>query len=91
MNDGGDAILLDRPGDQFAVAGRTIDERHRGREQIAESGRQIVEHDDGIAGVDQLMYHVAADVTGAARDQNRHYCPRLGLGHLAARRQKKSL
>ena len=37
-----------------------------------EAGRQIVEHDDALAGVDQRVDHVAADIAGAAGDQDRH-------------------
>ena len=42
------------------------------RHQEAKAGRQIVEHDHRLAGVDQLVHHVAADIAGPARDQDRH-------------------
>jgi hypothetical protein len=45
---------------------------HLARHQEAKSGRQIVEHDHRLAGIDQLMHHVAADIAGPARDQDRH-------------------
>ena len=38
----------------------------------SEAGRQIVEHDHALAGVDQRVHHVAADIAGAAGDQDRH-------------------
>ena len=46
-----------------------------------EAGREIVEHDDPLAGVEQRMDHVAADIAGAAGDQDRHA---LGLLQLPA-------
>jgi hypothetical protein len=72
MDDGGDAVLMDGLGHQRAVAGRAGDEGHRARDQEAEAGRQIVEHDHGLAGIDQGMHHVAADIAGAAGHQDRH-------------------
>ena len=38
----------------------------------SEAGRQIVEHDHALAGIEQLEHHVAADVAGAAGDENGH-------------------
>ncbi len=35
-------------------------------------GREVVEHHDRLAGIHELENHVAADIAGAARDQNRH-------------------
>ena len=43
-----------------------------GRDRPAEAGREIVEDDDLLAGVEQLPDHVAADIAGAAGDQNAH-------------------
>ena len=40
------------------------------------SGAQVVEHDDALAGVAQSVDHVAADIAGAAGNQDRHQpCP----------------
>ena len=39
-----------------------------------ESSRKIVEHDDALAGRDERVDHMAADVAGAAGDQDRHVC-----------------
>jgi hypothetical protein len=36
------------------------------------SGREIIEHDDVFAGVNQLTDHVTADVAGAAGNEDRH-------------------
>ena len=72
MDDGVDAVARDRLFDQLAVAGRADDERDLAGHQEAESGRQVVEHDHRLAGVVELVHHVAADVAGPARDQDRH-------------------
>ena len=42
------------------------------RHRPVEAGGEIVEHDHALAGVDQRVDHVAADVAGAAGDQDRH-------------------
>ena len=36
---------------------------------------EIVEHDDALAGVDERVNHVAADIPGAAGDQDGHGLP----------------
>jgi heptosyltransferase I len=43
-----------------------------GRQRRGEAGRQVVEHHHALAGVDQFVHHVAADVAGAAGDQHGH-------------------
>ena len=58
--------------DQVCVADVADDELCRRRHRPAESGRQIVEHHDLLAGVEQLKNHVAADIAGAASDQYAH-------------------
>ncbi len=75
MDDGGDAVLVDGLAHQRAVAGRAGDERHRARNEEAEAGRQIVEHDHALAGVDECVHHMAADIAGAAGHQDRHDLP----------------
>jgi hypothetical protein len=37
-----------------------------------EAGRKIVKNDDALAGREERVDHVAADVAGAAGDQDRH-------------------
>ena len=64
--------LADETGDQRLVAGLADDERHALGNGPVEAGGQIVEHDDALAGVDQRMDHVAADIAGAAGDQDCH-------------------
>ena len=58
--------------DQFAVAGRAGDEGDEARDEEAKTGGQVVEHDLRLAGIDERMHHVAADIAGPAGDQNRH-------------------
>ena len=72
MDDGADVVPVDGLGHQLAVAGRADHEGDAGRDQEAEAGRQVVEHGDALAGVDQRMHHVAADIAGAAGHQDRH-------------------
>ena len=48
------------------------DERHTLRNRPVEAGREVVEHNDLFAGRNQRVDHVAADVSGAASDQDRH-------------------
>ena len=54
------------------VADIAFDELGLIRHRPAEAGRQIVENDDVLAGVEQLEHHMAADEAGPARDQNTH-------------------
>ena len=72
MNDGIDAVLGDDRARKFAVAGIALIERHAVGDRPAKAGRQIVEHDHVGAGVQQFVNHVAADIAGAAGDQNSH-------------------
>jgi hypothetical protein len=58
--------------DQRLVAGLADDQRHTLGHGPLEAGREIIEHDDVLAGIDQLIDHVAADIPGAASDQDRH-------------------
>ena len=59
-------------GDQRLVAGVADDRQQRLGQRGAKAGRQIVEHDDALAGVDQLVNRMAADVACAAGDQHGH-------------------
>ncbi len=72
MDDGVDAMASTAAGDQRLVADVALDETRPVRHRPAEPGRQIVEHHDLLAGVEQLEHHVAADIAGAAGDQNAH-------------------
>src|SRR5476649_180952 len=80
MDDRGHAVLRDGLGHQLAVAGVAGDEGNRARDQESETGRQVVEHDDRFTRVDEFVHHMAADIAGAASDQDRHDRPRLAFG-----------
>ena len=47
-------------------------QRRSFRQRQEEPGRQIVDHDDGLARVHQRMHHVAADIAAATCHQNGH-------------------
>ena len=72
MGDGVDRVLLDQARHQVRVAGIADDELRSFGDAPGEAGREIVENDDGLAGVEQAESHVAADIAGAAGHQNAH-------------------
>ena len=72
MDDGGYLALRDQAGNQGIVAGLADDEGNAARYRPFESGGQVVEHDHALAAFDEGVDHVAADITGAAGDQNGH-------------------
>ena len=72
MDDRLDVMLADELRHQRLVAGLADDERHAFGDRPAMAGGQIVEHDDAFAGIGQFQHHLAADIAGAAGDQNRH-------------------
>ena len=73
MGDRLDLVLLDEPADQAAVAKIADRERRRFRNRPGEPGREVVDDDDLLAGVDQSQRHVTADIAGAAGNQNAHF------------------
>jgi hypothetical protein len=50
----------------------TDDEGGAIRYRPIETGREVVEHHDALAGIDERMNHVASDIAGAAGDLDRH-------------------
>src|SRR5262245_26679311 len=60
-----------------------------------ETGREVVEHHDALAGIDERMNHMASDIAGAAGNQDRHArgplispgVAGLGLGNIRWRRE----
>src|SRR6202040_1683463 len=72
MDDGVDAMLADQPRHQRLIAGLADDQRPPLGDRPVEARRQIVEHDHALAGIGELVDHVAADIAGAARDQDCH-------------------
>ena len=72
VNDRVDPVPRDQRGDQRLIAGIADHELGGLRHRPFESGRQVVEHHDRFARVDERMHHVAADIARAPRDQNAH-------------------
>ena len=70
MNHGLHAVLAQQAGDQLPV---TDVAHHQGRvgHRLPEAARQIIQNDDRFATFTQLQDHMAADISRAARDQNR--------------------
>ena len=57
------------------VADIADDRQHRLRQRGGKAGGEVVEHDDALAGIDQRMHGVAADIACASRDQYGHGFP----------------
>ena len=70
MHDGVDRVLAEHALDQRAIADVADDELARRAYRFAKSGAEIVEHDDRLAALAQLQRDVAADVAGAAGDED---------------------
>src|SRR5450432_2820241 len=79
MDDRIDSVVCDKRGHKGLIPAIADDKRRALRNGPIEPGRQIVEHDDALAGVGEGMRHVAADVAGAAGDQNGHVGVRMSL------------
>ena len=76
MGQGVDAVLEDRLRHEGLVGHVADDELHALRDRPVETGGQIVQDDDLLmAGVEERQHHVAADVAGTTRHQNRHLTP----------------
>ena len=79
MGDGVDLVLGDQTCDQGLVAKIADDQGRLRRNRPGESRREIVDHDDLFAGVQQAQHHMAADIPGAACHQHAHLkLPRSG-------------
>ena len=72
MNDRFDLVPLHDAAHQLAVAGLAVDQWHVLRDRPAKAGREIVDHHHPLAGIDQRVDHVAADITGTAGDEDGH-------------------
>ena len=70
MHHGIDAALTQQFVDANFITGIGDDELGTDH-GLRESGAQIVDDDDALAGLDELQHDVAADVAGAASDENR--------------------
>ncbi len=73
MDNGLDALLPQEAAEQLGIADVADDELGRLGDGPLEAGGQIVEHDDRLAGINQLQHHMAADIAGSAGDQDRHF------------------
>ena len=72
MDDRLDVVSRDGFGHEVLVAEVADDQRDALGHGPAKAGREIVEDDRLFAGVEQFQHHVGADITGAARHQDRH-------------------
>jgi len=77
VDDRFDIVLPDQRGDQRLVADIADDQLHPLGQRLGKSGREIVEHQHPLAGIDEIVHRMAADIARAARDQDGHgVCPR---------------
>ena len=67
-----DAVIAQKPRHQRLIAGLADNEGCAFGDGPAVPGREIVEHDDAFAGIDHIVHHLAADITGSSGDQDRH-------------------
>src|SRR5262249_8739493 len=95
MDNGVDPVLRDQRSHARLVTDVADHERRALRYRPIETGREVVEHHDALAGVDERMNHMASDIAGAAGDQDRHArgplispgVAGLGLGNFHWRRE----
>src|SRR5438309_6748514 len=78
MHDRADPALVDDAVEKHRLGDRALVERHVVGHDLARAVRQIVNHRDAPAGVLQRQHGMAADITGAAGDED------CGFGHAAA-------
>jgi hypothetical protein len=72
MDNGVDPVLRDQRGHARLVTDVADDEQRALRYCPIETGREVVEHHDALAGVDERMNHVTSDIASAAGDQDCH-------------------
>src|SRR5713101_5218622 len=70
-------VVADQPRHQCLISSFTDDERRAFGNGPTKAGGEVIEHYDAFTGVDQFMNHLAADIAGAAGDQECHECDRL--------------
>ena len=81
VNDCLDTMLTDQAGDQRLITSVADDKRGLLGYGPAKAGRQIVENDNALAGIDKLQNHVTADVAGTAGNQEPSFAhPEYPLG-----------
>jgi hypothetical protein len=72
MDDGGYLPFRDQACDESIIARLADDELYASGYRLLESHRKVVEDHDALAALDKGVDHVAADIPGAAGDQNGH-------------------
>jgi hypothetical protein len=72
MNNSIDPMGEDQGGNETFVSGLSNKKWRPARDRRSIAGRQVVEHNDGLAGVRECMHHMAADISGAASHQDGH-------------------
>ena len=72
MDNGVDPMRGDQRGHARLVSDIADDERRARRHRPVEAGGQIIEHHGLLSGLEEGVNHVAADVPGAAGNQDRH-------------------
>ena len=82
MHDGVHRVLLQQAADQLAIAG-IADDQVAMDDRIGKTGAEVIEHHHVVTGFAELADHMAADITGAAGDENGvsfghddSFCPR---------------
>ena len=60
------------PSQRLGVGERDGDVARAGRDRGRVAAREVVEHDDVVAGLQELLGDDGADVAGAARDEGPH-------------------
>ena len=78
MHDRLDTVLGEEPGHQGVIADVPDDEFARGH-GLAKAAAEVIQHDDALCGCPQLLYNMAADIAGAAGDENRGLGQRISL------------
>ena len=66
MKDRFDAVLGDEATEQRLVAGVAHDERYALGDGPRQSGGEVVEDHDALAGIGEFKHHVAADIASSA-------------------------
>jgi hypothetical protein len=72
MDNGVDPKRGDERAHARLISNIADDERRARRHRPVEAGGQIIEHHGLLSGFEEGVNHVAADVAGAARDQDCH-------------------
>ena len=70
MHDRSRALLGEDPREQPGILDVAFVERHALGHRETEAGDQVVDHRDRPAGIEQRQHRVAADITGAAGDED---------------------